>query len=181
MNKGFFDVSKKSVFAFVCTVLAFILIGVFVMVGYVGNRNTLKIDETVIPEGWYVYVLNESLLILTQSPALPEIGDTELMAYGEQILVSATPLSNEGTEPEEWESLSWTDDTAMVHEKNWLMLGELKALRLEHEAGGASGGSLTYYIFKGRTAYTLSLYPFDESQHVEIFETFVSAYAQSLE
>jgi len=171
------------------------VIGALVVIGFVlgvvGFINSLKqTGETSlalpdvgasVPADWYEHRLSNTHIILTKQETLPDIGVTEGYAYGEQISISVSPFDGDPQHPEDWSQLAWTEDEALVHEKSWTYVGGMQALRVRHEAGGASGGQLTWYLFADDRVYELSLYPYENSGNWEIFSGLVYRYADALE
>lgn len=126
------------------------------------------IERLSLPEGWYAHRMSDSYALFTRQQTLPDIGATEGYAYGEQISISMESFTGI---PEEWNQLVWINDEAMVHAKIWNTIGGHKVLRVEHEAGGADGKQVTYYLFTDNKAYVFSLYPLESydsqtGQHV---------------
>ncbi len=169
----------KSLLKFTLTLLPFLLIAGVIVYGnlFVPPPKNNVVAAEIVPGGWYLHELGTGLIIMTPSRFLRKIHETEHYAYGEQIIISTMPYDGEQGQPENWSYLDWTKDDAMVHETVWSTAGHYKVLRIDSEAGGASGGSLTYFIFTGDTVHTLSLYPAQDSPHLNTFETFVQAYA----
>lgn len=114
------------------------------------------------PSGWYIHYVNGGSLLVTQQKELPDIGATESYAYGEHISVSMTLMN---ASPKEWVAQKTyidLDDRALVRKSEWGMMGGYLVLRVEHEAAGASGKQLSYYIFTGDRAYIASLFPLEK-------------------
>ena len=168
----------KSLLKFTFTLLPFLIIAGVIIYGnlFVPSPKNNVVYANVVPVGWYLHELGTTSVIMTPSRFMRRIHETELYAYGEQIIISTMPYDGERGQPENWSYLDWTKDKAMVHETVWSTVGDYKVLRIDGEAGGAGGGSLTYFIFTGDTVHTLSLYPSKDSPHLNTFETFVQAY-----
>lgn len=114
------------------------------------------------PSGWYIHYTSGGSLLLTRQKELPDIGATESYAYGEHISISVTLMN---TSPKEWVAQKMyidLDDRALVRESEWGMVGGYLVLRVEHEAAGAAGKQLSYYIFNGDRAYGASLFPLEK-------------------
>jgi len=136
----------------------------------------LTFDSSLIPAGWYLHRFSDSGIMLSQLETLPEIGNTEGYAYGEQITIGTLHFTGDPAHIEDWNYIEWTKNSTFVHEKSWLTVQGLKAFRIQDEEGGASGGSLTYYLFDNDIVYTLSL----TSTHGAEFETLVQAFAKQV-
>ncbi|MEX2437433.1 MAG: hypothetical protein WD509_02560 [Candidatus Paceibacterota bacterium] len=136
--------------------------------------------SAIVPEEWYIHEMEINSTLLSRAETLPNVGNTEGYAYGEQITINTIPFAGDSKQPENWNGISWTDDEAMVHEKWWTQIGDFIALRVRHEAGGASGGQLTWYLFSDDRVHSLFLYPADDSPHRETFTRFVYRYADLL-
>jgi len=143
------------------------------------NSDTL-VKEVVVPEGWYRHSLGEST-ILTRAAQLPDIGATELYAYGDHILISTGIFDGTFENIEAWSGVRWVfEDEALV--RNWtkMKISGHDALRVEHRAAGANGAHLTYFLFSEDKFYSISLYSQDISSYLDEFEKFVLEYANSL-
>lgn len=138
---------------------------------------THTLPPVPVPEGWYEHRLTDSRSMLTRSPTLPDVGP-DPRAHGEQISISTGRFDGEQDNREQWHYIRWVfEDEVLVRNWSWTTVRGLDALRVESEAAGASGGVLYYFIFSGDQFFTLSLYPFDTSEHVEEFEELVWTYA----
>lgn len=114
------------------------------------------------PSDWYIHHTNGGGLLVTRQTELPDIGATESYAYGEHISMS-TMLMN--ASPKEWIAQKThidLDDRALVRKSDWGMMGDYLVLRVEHEAAGAAGKQLSYYVFNGDRAYRASLFPLEK-------------------
>lgn len=131
-----------------------------------------------IPPGWYVHQLNDSHLILTKQKELPDVGGTEGYAYGDHISISVSEF--DGDNPENWPHLVWIDDVALVKEKSWIDVGGMVALKVMHEAAGASGEQITWYLFYDDKVYELSLYMPQDTPNDKTFGDFVRQYGTQL-
>ncbi|MCR4323082.1 MAG: hypothetical protein NUV61_03260 [Candidatus Azambacteria bacterium] len=123
--------------------------------------NTFPILITP-PNGWYIHHTNSGNLLVMKQKELPNIGATEGYAYGEHISISTTLMS---ASPKEWVAQKThidLDDHALVRKSDWEMIGEYLVLRVEHEAAGAAGKQLSYYIFNGDRVYIASLFPLEK-------------------
>jgi len=109
--------------------------------------------------GWYSHHISGNIL-LTRQEELPDIGATEIYAYGEQIGIY---LIKNGLTPEEWAAQkAYIDlDDVLVSSKEWSTYHGQKLLTVEHEAAGAGGKMLTKYLFAGDLIYIVSLYPLE--------------------
>lgn len=135
------------------------------------------VENMSIPNGWYAHYMSDTNVMLTRQPELPDIGHTEGYAYGEQINISTSAYSGE---PEAWEQLAWTKDETRIQEMRWDSIGGIETLHLRHEAGGAAGDTLTYYLFTTDTVHILSLYPVEETENLDLFINFVHDYAREI-
>ena len=145
------------------------------------EHKASELPPIPVPEGWHEHSLGGNGVLLTRSQTLPDIGATELYAYGEQISISAGMFDGDPNNRESWQYIRWVfEDEALVRNWSWTTVRGLDALRVESEAAGASGGVLYYFIFSGDQLYTLSLYPFDTSEHVAAFEQFVWEYVAAI-
>ncbi len=131
-----------------------------------------------IPPGWYSHQVSDSRIILTKEKELPNIGGTESYAYGDQINISVSEF--DGSNPENWPHLIWIDDVALVKEKSWTDVGGMVALRVRHEAAGASGEQITWYLFYDDRVYELSLYMPQDKPNDETFGDFVRQYGTQI-
>jgi len=108
---------------------------------------------------WYSHRISGNIL-LTRQEELPDIGATEIYAYGEQIGIHL--IKNE-LSPEEWAAQkAYIDlDDVLVSSKEWSTYHGQKLLTVEHEAAGAGRKMLTKYLFAGDLIYIISLYPLE--------------------
>ena len=133
-----------------------------------------------LPLGWYVHRLNDSRIILTKQETLPDVGNTESYAYGEQIDMGVLKFDGDPQRPEDWPQLAWTEDKVLVKEKSWTQVGSMPALWIRHEPGGASGGQITWYLFADDRVYELSLYLPEYPPNSEAFSEFVYQYGEQI-
>lgn len=143
-----------------------------------GSQLRLPAPAVSIPN-WYMHRRSDTNILYTRTEELPDIGATEGYAFGEQMYITVIPFAGATTRPEEWEQISWITDDVLLHETEWANLFDFTALRVRHEAGGASGEQLTFYLFAKDRVYNLSLYPVDEDNEQE-FINMVYQYAEQL-
>lgn len=146
------------------------------------NKRALfgKNLPTSLP-GWYAHLQTDTGLLLTRDAVLPDVGATEAYAYGELISINIGNFFGDENNLQDWEYVNWMyNDTALVREKKELKVAGLTTLRVEHEAGGSSGGQLTYFIFSDDRYFALSLYPLDDSEYVTEFKNFVQKFAEAI-
>jgi hypothetical protein len=174
----------KSFLKFTLTLLPFVLISGFIAFKddfpeYTSNNGL--VEEAIIPDGWYPHPFGTSTLMFTRSSFLKRLEGTEGYAYGEQIVVSVSPYDGEQNKEEEWYQLDWTNhpDEYGNLDKKWSTQRGYKVLRLMTD-GMTGAGDLHYSIFVGDTIHTISLYPAYNSPHLDIFETFVDEYIESM-
>ena len=142
------------------------------------SQLTLPVPVVTL-SNWYMHHISKANIIYTRTKELPNIGATEGYAYGEQIYITVMPFDGRIIKPEEWEQISWISDEAMVNETEWKIFSDFKTLRVRHEAGGASGEQVTFYLFAKDRVYNISVYPVDEKNELE-FTDFVYKYAKQL-
>jgi len=133
-----------------------------------------------IPPGWYVHQLSDSRIVLTKQKTLPDIGNTEGYAYGDQIGMSVIKFDGDPKRPEDWPQLAWAEDEALVKEKSWTNVSGMTALRVRHEPGAASGGQITWYLFGSDRVYELSLYLPQDIPNDKTFSDFVYHYGEQI-
>ncbi|MFA6322454.1 MAG: hypothetical protein WCX71_03165 [Candidatus Buchananbacteria bacterium] len=133
-----------------------------------------------VPLGWYAHQLSDSRIILTKQKILPNIGNTEGYAYGDQINISVLKFDKDPKRPEDWPQLAWTEDQVLVKEKSWTNVSGMTALRVRHDPGGASGGQITWYLFDNDRVYELSLYLPSDPPNDETFSKFVYHYGEQI-
>lgn len=174
----------RPLFKFTLALIPFLVIaGVIVYNNlFVPSPKNNIVSAEIVPDGWYLHELATTSVIMTPSRFLRKIHDTELYAYGEQIIVEVRTYDGPPN-PKEWEYLDWTTDDENypgTRDRQWIKLSGNDTYRYLGESGPASGGDLTYYIFAGDTVHTLSLYPAFESTHLDTFEAFAQAYAAKI-
>lgn len=141
------------------------------------KREYIALDEVSIPAGWYAHSLNEST-ILTRFPKLPDVGATEIHAYGDYILVSTGKFEGSFENIEQLSQTRWVfEDKALVQGWSKTKVAGYNALRVQHKAASASGKQLTYFIFYGDKFSTISLYSQNKASYINTFEQFVREYA----
>lgn len=133
-----------------------------------------------VPDGWYVHRLTDSRIILTKQETLPDIGNTESYAYGEQIDMGVLKFDGDSQRLKDWPQLAWIEDEALVKEKSWTQVGDMPALWVRHEPGGASGGQITWYLFAADRMYELSLYLPEYPPNQDAFSDFVHQYGEQV-
>lgn len=138
------------------------------------NGVILSDKNISVPEGWHLHRLSNSYFLLTRQEKLPEIGGTELYAYGEQIGISVIPID---TTPEEWvaQKMHIDLDDVLVKKATWGMADGYKLLRVEHET--PADPQLSEYLFTENVIYIFSLYPIPNA-NTAIFEEMVSEFAR---
>lgn len=129
-----------------------------------------------MPPGWYSHQVSDSHIILTKQQDLPDIGGTESYAYGDQINISVSEFDGDSTE--NWPHLVWIEDKALVKEKSWTEVSGMVALWVRHEAAGAGGEQITWYLFDedDDKVYEFSLYMPQDKPNDETFGDFVRQY-----
>lgn len=139
-----------------------------------------SIAEVPIPEGWYTHSLGENI-ILTRTVQIPDVGATEIYAYGDYILISTGVFDEAFENLEGWNNTRWVfEDEALVKNSQKTKIEGHDALRVEHKATGADGEHLTYFIFPGDRFVSISLYSQSITAYTNEFEQFVHDYIRSL-
>lgn len=153
-----------------------------------------KLDSTItelsVPNGWYLHRLSDTSLLLTRQETLPNIGNTELYAYGEQISFNKIPID---ISPEEWAAQkTYIDlDDVLVLKSEWSEVNGYKLLSVEREAAGASGKVMDRYLFTKNVVYIFSLYPLESydfinreqrrnTENVDVLEQILQDYVTQL-
>jgi len=179
------------------TVVAILLVGFYYILYFSSDTysDSNKFDSTniemSIPDGWYQHSLNDnSILLLTRQEVLPEIGTTELYAYGEQISISEFPID---TPPRTWvEQKTYIDlDDVLVLKSEWSNVNGYELLTVEREAAGATGKVMDKYLFTDSTVHIFSLYPLESYnlvseeqkrnlENVSVLEQILNGYVMQL-
>lgn len=153
------------------------------------EKMSLSTEYLTVPDGWYLHRLSNTDALLTKNRDLPNIGNTERYAYGEQVGIELIKLDRS---PEEWASLQAPDEDPLILSKQWGTSNGYATLRVEQEAAGAAGKQLTRYLFVNDRAYIFSLYPLEiydslkklfvrNEQNVALLEKILSDYAARLQ
>ena len=124
-----------------------------------GNINS-EVKQAVnfdVPSEWFVNIKQPDIL-LTKHEVLPEIGNTEVYAYGDSI--SITNLIIE-ISPEEWVKQSFPNEDPLYKTKEWVEISGNDIFAVQAEAGGASGDVISYHYFNGNQVTIFSLYTAD--------------------
>jgi len=125
------------------------------------------------PAGWYQHRLSRSHILITAQKDLPDIGATEMYAYGDQVSVS---IATTTLTPEEWMSQQeWLDDPALARSKVWIKLHGHMMLQVGHETEALP--ALTAYLFVKDLVYTISLYPYPGGKALGVFNDLVEKYS----
>jgi hypothetical protein len=141
-------------------IIAITLLLVVAVVVFIASRNgddDLKASDITVPAGWYVHSTDNGTLMLTRQQELPDIGQSEEFAYGEQIDIGVVKLDRP---LDEWITWRIPDDDPLYTTKERETLSGYQALRVEHESL-AAGKVLDYYIFVNNRVYIFSLYPLE--------------------
>lgn len=141
----------------------------------------LEESNISVPDGWYLHRVTgyENAMMLTRQEKLPDIGDTEGWAYGEQINIAVHEINT----PWLAELISCIADADDVNPplRQWEKIDGREFLRVEQQAGGAGGKVLTYYFFKDNLVYQFSLYPSDlYKQDIAALEYILKEYVARL-
>ncbi len=126
-------------------------------------RNEEYKYEIKYPKDWYLHLRHDQP-IFTKKELLPDIGDTEPWAYGEQITIAVMGMVNPFTgvpftSREKW--ISWYSESyGEWAKREWVSVNNIKLLKVISSAAGSSYGVLNYFIFEGDKVYAFELYPY---------------------
>ncbi len=136
------------------------------------------------PTNWYPHFQAEGHIMLLKSEKLPNIGATEGYAYGDQIIVDASPIGIwqigklVNVSKEEYIQTNFTG-TSFVYDssgtKKWVNINGMDMLRVERMAAGAGNRTLNYLYFKDDKVYSFYLYPYNPNESTvlaKIYEDF---------
>jgi hypothetical protein len=114
--------------------------------------------DIFVPAGWYLHHSQAGSVILTRQKELPNVGNTETLAYGEQITLEILRLDRP---LDAWIAWRIPDGDPTVLSKEHGSIDGHQALRVEQETEG--GRTLDYYIFAADRIYVFTLYPLKSS------------------
>ncbi len=162
-------------------IIAAIAFGIFIIsrprsqpVQNTQGKTTPVLADLPAPNGWYAHRINSGNIIFTREPELPAIPATESLAYGEQIDISAVPVS--GSLPD-WINLNVGDDV-LAPVKQWGILNGHQTLQSVVTTPGDK--ALDFIVFDNQIAYIFSLYPYTSNNpDIEVFRKVVDAFANS--
>jgi hypothetical protein len=118
------------------------------------SPSTTSYPDITVPPGWYLHHSQTGGVILTRQKGLPNVGNTETLAYGEQITVEILKLDRP---LEAWIAWRIPDGDPLVILKQRGLIDGRPALKVEQET--EAGKTLDYYLFAGNRAYVFTLYP----------------------
>lgn len=127
----------------------------------------------VLPLGWYVHRTSDSSYFITRQKDLPDVGAVELPAYGDSVSVSLTTTTRS---PQAWVAeQAWLVDEALIRSKIWIDIHGHQALQVRRETEASP--ALTDFLFVGSLVYTITLYPYPDSQARGVFNSLLDLYA----
>ncbi len=150
--------SKKKTIGLVAVLLVLAIVG-FASWKMTGQSSTSKETAIIVPAGWYLHHTKTGGIILTRQPNLPDVGNTEGLAYGEQIDFEKVNMDKP---MEQWIAARIPEGDPLSTSKERGTLNGYTTLKVEHEAE-ASGKALDYYLFDDGNAYIFSLYPLEST------------------
>jgi len=139
-----------------------------------GNQ-TLALQDIPAPAGWYAHRINAREIIFTKQPTLPDIGNTESLAYGEQIEVSSALIDRP---VQDW-ATQYIGDDVLAPAKQWGTLNGHQTVQAVVTTPGDQG--MDYVIFGNTTAYIFFLYPYaSSSPDVAVFQKMVTDFGSNI-
>ena len=115
-------------------------------------------DVEISLRDWYTHRMSDTYILLTKQQELPDISNTELYAYGEQISINVVLID---TSPEAWVATRIDLEDVLTLNSKWSTYYGQTLLTVESGAGGASGKQYTRYLFTDDVVYMISLYPLE--------------------
>lgn len=118
-----------------------------------------KALSLTIPTSWYAHPMDDNATLFTRDEVLPNVGDTEMYAYGEQIYLHFGELLLDAT-PEKWvEDRPYILDEEYVTNSEWTEVVRQTVLKVQSTSAVTSEEVMTYYLFADGRVYELYLYP----------------------
>jgi len=143
--------------------------------GYVELLPTLP--DVPAPAGWYAHRQNYASIMFTKTTNLPSLPATEGYAYGEQIDVSAVPLTPG------WAGLNIGTASGTIGEPPASDWGTLNGYRtIKAEISTEADNELIYAVFDPTryTVYEFTLYPYPNATDAPVLNSMVHDFVKNL-